>query len=268
MTTTTSKFSSTVAKKEVLRHFSGVVTLAQLDRLWPTLLASHHERARLMGMPLDIRTSAFDFFLELGLLEDPVVMEREAFFEAEALAYRDRLTGLFNYAYFEQQLRIEVARARRHEAPLCLILLDLDHFKEVNDRLGHSAGNDVLKDVAEVLRRGTRSGDVVARLGGDEFAIVVHQSDERAGLMIAERKRREIEERFLDAEPRVTASVGLSMLQTPGSAAASLFDDADRALYQAKEHGRNRVFLSLAGWGLGIADPPMRNYRRQRSLAN
>lgn len=240
-------------REQLLRYFRLGLTRAELDRHWLRLQRRHRERVDLFGPDHDFRATAFEYFLDHGLLRQPVVVEEDAMREAEELAFRDPLTGLFNYRYFEQQMRTELARAERHETPLCLILLDLDGFKKVNDRFGHSAGNEVLKEVSLMLRGGLREGDVVARLGGDEFAILVHQSSERAGLLIAERKRREIEERFLastydEAPLRVTASFGVSMMEAPRGTRPNLFDDADRALYQAKHNGRNRVFMSFAGW--------------------
>lgn len=210
---------------------------------WRLIRVRHCERVLRLGYPEDIRSTAFDYFLESGVLRSPVVVEEHAFREAEALAYRDRLTGLFNYAYFEQQLEVEVARARRYETPICLILLDLDGFKFANDRFGHSAGNSVLRDAGRLLRGALRQGDIVARLGGDEFAILLHHSDLEAGLGIAQRKRRAIERWFRrchcrDVPLSITASFGVS---DRGSSAGELFDSADTALYRAKERGRNRV---------------------------
>lgn len=241
------------AKNAVFRCFGVAVKPSELERFWPQLEARHAEYMEAFGPRWDIRATALDLFVELGLIREPVVAEESSLRRVEALAFRDSLTGLFNYGYFEQQLQTELARAQRHGTPLCLILIDLDGFKSVNDTLGHRMGNVVLNDVANVLRRGLREGDVVARLGGDEFAVMLHQSDERAGLLIAERKRREIEEWFVEhryarQRARVTASFGVSMLEAPQNSRQSLYDDADRALYQAKENGRNRVLMSFCGW--------------------
>lgn len=248
-------------KEALRRYFRAALDPAELDRHWQALQRRHQQRLRVLGSDYDFRSTAFDYFLEIGLLHEPVLVEETSLRAAETLAFRDPLTGLFNYGYFEQQMRTELARAERYPTPLCLILMDLDGFKLVNDRHGHTVGNRVLKEVARLLQRGLREGDIVARLGGDEFAVLVHQSDERAGLLIAERKRLEIEERFVedDIDPwsgvalGVTGSFGVSMLEAPINFRASLFDDADRALYQAKQSGRNRVFLSMTGWEASLS---------------
>jgi len=175
----------------------------------------------------------------------------------QALALTDDLTGLYNHRYFTQRLAEEVARARRHRAPLALLYADIDHFKLVNDEHGHEAGDRVLRHVAIRLRDGVEGGsamarlresDVVARCGGEEFgALLVHARREGA-LAVADRLRRSVAENAARLEDGtsvpVTISIGLSSLPEDGDGADGLFRAADRALYAAKQAGRNRVVAS------------------------
>jgi len=221
----------------VERFFGTAVPLEEREHHWRAIAA----RYRLEGGRRDVRAVAFDYLLSMGLLKAPVLVEEASLEQAERLAYRDGLTGLHNYAYFEQQLELETARARRYGTRLCLVLVDLDGFKSVNDRFGHAAGNEVLATAATLLRDALREGDVVARLGGDEFGLLLHQADLVTGLRIAERKRGAIEAWFRRGLG-VTASFGVAELGDDGG----LFAAADEALYQSKRRGRNRVSLSRA----------------------
>lgn len=155
-------------------------------------------------------------------------------------ARRDPLTGLLNRRGFEDQLEAELARATRSERPVGLILCDVDHFKTVNDRLGHPAGDAVLLRVAGVLEGIGRRGDTVARLGGEEFVFIVADADAELAFQLAERARVALERTFADEPVPLTASFGTVAFPADGTTAASLLEAADRALYEAKRGGRNR----------------------------
>jgi diguanylate cyclase (GGDEF)-like protein/PAS domain S-box-containing protein len=167
---------------------------------------------------------------------------------AEGLEYlvdHDFVTGLFNRRRFEQELSKETQRVARYGAPGALILVDLDHFKEVNDALGHKVGDDLLQEVASALRRRIRQTDVLARVGGDEFAVLLphtgaQQAESVAGGIVAA-VRRHVE---VDGGPSsipVTASVGVALCDGPD--ATELMVRADHAMYEAKAAGRDRVVL-------------------------
>jgi diguanylate cyclase (GGDEF)-like protein/PAS domain S-box-containing protein len=174
------------------------------------------------------------------------------------LANTDSLTGLANRRRFEERLREEVERAHRYERPLSLVLIDLDHFKTVNDTWGHPAGDRVLRGTAEVLQSVLREMDVAGRLGGEELAILLPETDEAGARSLADRLRREIKEtehRSDDDQPfHVTASVGIAWLAVGAEHdAEALFSTADQALYEAKGGGRDRVVTKAIGSRVGLS---------------
>lgn len=161
----------------------------------------------------------------------------------EQLSITDGLTKLHNHRFFQEFLAREVKRADRSNEPLSLILIDIDHFKTWNDKLGHAAGDEILRRVAEVMNDVIRDTDLLARYGGEEFALIVPNTTYEGALALAEKIRSSIAEtRFLLVPPsedtRLTVSVGVAFYDGDR---ASLFNDADRALYSAKERGRDCV---------------------------
>lgn len=160
-------------------------------------------------------------------------------------ANRDPLTGAFNRRYLDATLPRELARCRREQVPLCLILVDLDHFKVVNDNHGHAAGDIVVKALATLLQAYSRPGDLVCRYGGEEFLVMLPNMDLHTGLARAEEYRMQMaNQRLTSAEGvalQVTLSAGVAAYPSHGDDETSLFRSVDTALYQAKDGGRNRV---------------------------
>jgi two-component system cell cycle response regulator len=158
---------------------------------------------------------------------------------------RDPLTGLYNRAYLLNQIGVLAERSASQGIGLAVLMLDIDHFKQINDRYGHLAGDDVLRQVAAVIRESTRSEDLVARFGGEEFVIVLPVSVPDLAADRAERIRSNLAERTVMAEGtgiRVTASIGLAFAPAGRSRnEMALIMTADEALYRAKADGRNRV---------------------------
>lgn len=157
---------------------------------------------------------------------------------------RDGLTGTFNRRYIEQTLTREFSRVKRYEGSLSLILLDLDHFKLINDKSGHLAGDEVLRRTAEVLTSCVREADTLGRYGGEEFIVILPQTRLRGAVILAERIRQSVEQSvfpFRDEMIKLTVSVGVTQMQLETTVYERLIQEADTALYQSKQMGRNRV---------------------------
>jgi diguanylate cyclase (GGDEF)-like protein len=162
----------------------------------------------------------------------------------DVLATHDGLTGCLVHGALHERLTAEMARAERHGRPLSIVLVDLDHFKQVNDGLGHLAGDELLRTVGAVLRDGLRVGDAAGRLGGDEFALLLPETTLDGAISLAERRLQELDAHDI----RATFGVAQSCAPSPTSRtdacateATRLVRRADAALYQAKKLGRGRV---------------------------
>jgi diguanylate cyclase (GGDEF)-like protein len=167
----------------------------------------------------------------------------ESLDELTRAATVDPVTGLFNRRYFEAQIQAEVQRARRQQQDLALLMVDIDDFKRINDTLGHLEGDRVLRDVANLLRRGVRIFDLCARYGGEEFAIVMPGATRQVAVQVAERIRRSMHERSLQSAVAMTVSVGVGLLG-PDETEEDLIGAADRALMSAKRAGKDVVKTS------------------------
>ena len=158
-------------------------------------------------------------------------------------AVTDALTGLTNRRGFQELIETELERARRSGQPLSLIIGDLDHFKALNDRFGHGAGDRALEQLALILDTAKRRIDTAARIGGEEFAVVLPDSDHHAAYILAERMRREVRETFFYEPYELTISLGVATFPLHGSSVEALVAQADEALYAAKALGRDRTVL-------------------------
>jgi diguanylate cyclase (GGDEF)-like protein len=172
---------------------------------------------------------------------------QRAFAQAERFAHAaavDPVSGVFNRRYFQSRLDEELQRSVRHGLSVALLMIDIDDFKNVNDRFGHLVGDTVIKDVADILRRSVRVFDVCARFGGEEFAILMPGTGVESAARVANRVRERIEvyrpfDRGLDAL-RITVSVGLAV-SSAGMTGTDLIQRSDEALYIAKREGKNRL---------------------------
>ncbi len=174
----------------------------------------------------------------------------ENFHLSMQLATTDAVTGLYNRHYMASHLETQIRAARAKGKPLSLVMLDLDHFKQINDRYGHAAGDEVLREFAARITRNIRGVDLAARYGGEEFVIIMPETAPDEARRIAERLREIVASRPFElssgVEIPVTASLGLASLTDGIQTGSELIDQADVALYQAKHEGRNRVVTAAA----------------------
>jgi diguanylate cyclase (GGDEF)-like protein len=176
----------------------------------------------------------------LALRAAPAIENARRFREARQLADLDALTGLHNRRFFHETLAREVARAHRYERKLALIVFDLDDFKEINDRIGHLAGDAVLAEAAERVRDVVRSADIACRVGGDEFAVILAESALEDADQLYRRIQHNVSARPISQGGKLYLSAGVAELR-PDDDPVTFFQRADDALYRAKEAGKGRV---------------------------
>jgi diguanylate cyclase (GGDEF)-like protein len=170
----------------------------------------------------------------------PAIENARRFREARQLADLDALTGLHNRRFFHETLAREVARAHRYDRKLALIVFDLDDFKEINDKIGHLAGDSVLAEAAERMRSVVRSADIACRVGGDEFAVVLPESSLQDADQLYRRIQNAVSTRPIGQIGKLYLSAGVAELR-PEDDAVTFFERADHALYRAKDAGKGRV---------------------------
>jgi len=175
------------------------------------------------------------------LMTHVVAAFKKSLEQEQEMARTDFLTGAVNGRHFAELASAEIGRARRHAHPFSVAYMDVDDFKLVNDQLGHSAGDRLLKSVAETLRREVRSIDVVARLGGDEFAVLMPETDERAARAAVARLRQRLALSAHRHGRPVTFSIGVVTWEEPPASFDEMLRRADELMYAAKRHGKNAV---------------------------
>jgi len=220
---------------------------AQAETLLEHVLEHRQRLSADLGRDPGLRVAAMDYLSNVEKrYENPKIVEMEEFEETERSARTDTLTGLSNRRVFQEQLDAEIRRSRRYRWPVTVLMLDLDHFKDVNDSFGHLLGDLVLERVGGIVRHAVRDADIACRLGGEEFAVVLPETAREGGYAVAERIRRRVEQAFVGRpvdghDIAMTISAGLATFLEDGLHADELVARADEALYGAKHAGRNRV---------------------------
>ena len=213
---------------------------------WEKLMHHHDQLRSQIGAEIDFRVSALDYFTrKTELLVNPTIVETDQFVRLRQDTVTDAMTGLFNFRHFKRMLEKEISHAERYQTPLSLIFLDVDHFKQLNDRCGHPIGDKVLRMVAEVIARSVRSSDLPCRYGGEEFAVIAPATPKSGVLLLAERIRNgvaalEIPEVVAAGMP-ISISGGVASFPEDAVSVDELIAKSDEALYQAKQGGRNRI---------------------------
>jgi len=211
---------------------------------WADILKHSAEMQAKLGRPIGFRVAMMDYFINLNrVLKSPVILEIALYDEMMQNALMDELTGVYNRRYFERSLNREINRARRHSHSLSLLALDLDNFKEFNDRHGHAAGDQVLAAFSDQLRKSFRAEDIVCRYGGEEFVVILPLTTPVNAMIVAQRFLDEV--RKLEIYGRsVTCSGGIAGYPEHESEPRGLFKAADRALFIAKKRGKDRILFA------------------------
>lgn len=212
-------------------------TLCVLDNRPHSL--NDHQRELLSGLARQVM-ALFELRAHEQMLTEALARERY-------LATVDVLTGLLNRRALFERLDAEIERSRRYDTSLSLAMIDLDHFKAINDSFGHAAGDAVLSSVGEIIKASIRSSDIAARYGGEEMCVVLPQTTAEGAYALAESLRQQIEESTITVDGKtitVTASIGIAAWQVNFKDARQILVSADEALYTAKRAGRNRTMIA------------------------
>jgi diguanylate cyclase (GGDEF)-like protein len=241
--------------KEVYTYIFQILTNLDLppadaEKHWTEIISHSKNLSAAMGREVNLRTAVCDYFCSINKsLHNPKIIEIHLFEKAAKSSTFDNLTGLLNRNAFDEVLSREISRAKRHDANLTLLFLDLDDFKKINDTRGHVAGDTVLKEIARLIMLEKRAEDIGARYGGEEITVLLPETSKADGWLIAERIRRRVEEAKISYEGKnikVTLSGGLASFPIDANEGLSLLKNADKAMYRAKSFGKNNIsFYSM-----------------------
>lgn len=219
----------------------------EAKRLWFKILDHHQEMQDALGRNPGLLVSISDYIINIKpKLKNLVLVDIYRLLQKERSALIDDLTGLYNRRFFNQVLRKELENSKRSGQPFSLLILDVDNFKEYNDKNGHRAGDDALVDLARILTENSRTIDHLVRYGGEEFVMILPRSEKDQAIQAAERYRRAVRDHEFQGqekmpEKNLTATIGLAVYPSDAREGLELFELADEALYMGKKYGRNMV---------------------------
>jgi diguanylate cyclase (GGDEF)-like protein len=218
-----------------------IYTEREAESLWNDIVGHMRRLNGILGRNVGVAVASMDYLYNIKskLSEPKIIEETKSSFIAESTV-KDELTGLFLRDVFDVVIRKEIDRAKRNNTPLCLLMIDIDDFKQINDTHGHLKGDDVLRETGAVIDKSVRKMDVAARYGGEELAVIMPDTRIDYACNAGERLRQSIEQHRFD-EITVTISIGIAEIDTSIDSAEKLIKIADRALYRAKKEGKNRV---------------------------
>ena len=217
---------------------------------WYAVLDHQTTLNKALNRDVGLRVALCDYFSNIEpFFQNLVFVEVGAWLQKERAAYLDDLTGIYNRRFFNEMLQKAIEHTKRTRIPFSLLMSDIDHFKEYNDRFGHKSGDQALVQVAQVLTGNARAIDHVVRYGGDEFAMILPQAEKQEALRAAERHRNAIENHVFPGEEklesgRLTISIGVATYPVDAQDGLALFRRADDALYRGKD-SRNSVYACL-----------------------
>jgi diguanylate cyclase (GGDEF)-like protein len=214
---------------------------------WFEILEHRQNISRALDRKISLMTAISDYLGSYkDALNDHKIVEINSYERAIKESTHDHLTGLFNKAYLQSTLVQHLSLAKRNSTDLSVLFLDIDNFKEINDRFGHNAGDAVLKTVADILRKKLRKSDILARFGGDEFVVLMPNTYKINALVLSERLRKAIHRKSIkikDTDLNITISGGVAGFPVDAQQGENLLNLADSALYRAKGAGKNSISL-------------------------
>lgn len=228
----------------VLANLDLEESLAQ--EYWNQILDNAATISEQLGRPVGFRVALLDYVINQNrLLKHPKIIEINIYEDIIRNSVVDELTGIYNRRYFNQMLTRELKRGRRYARVTTLFIFDIDNFKKYNDSYGHPEGDRALKLVGEILKSIFRAEDIACRIGGEEFAVILPEIDTKSCLLAVKRFTDDLAVRSFDIlERTISVSGGIANFPDNGQTIAELFACADRALYEAKNAGKNRVIVS------------------------
>jgi diguanylate cyclase (GGDEF)-like protein len=214
------------------------------EDLWNKILQHKYTMSAVLNRNIRIAVATLDYLSNLTAELHSVTLSDESYIsELVRLSIHDGLTGLFNHSSCFQKIGMELKRYARYGTNVSLMMIDIDNFKEINDRFGHQMGDDVLATLGKIIREEAREPDSCCRYGGEEFVVIMPLTESSEAVILAERLRERIAHSSFDGRS-ITISIGVASCGENAATSQELVKKADTALYEAKKNGRNRVVVS------------------------
>ncbi len=230
---------------KVLFHLTNeVFDKDEATMIWKAIIDHKNSLSRQLNRNVEITVATLDYLTNIkDEIIEPKIIGSAFLGKIVELSSVDTLTKLYNRQHLTQVLSIETSRFKRYKIPFSLLMIDIDHFKSINDKYGHQTGDEVLVEISKLLSLDLRELDICTRFGGEEFMIVLPHTTEPESYELAERIRERVEEKYRD-EMKITISIGISIITEQNNEISEIIRKADNALYQSKTNGRNKTTLS------------------------
>lgn len=238
------KYPDTLHSQMLLNLTHEIFSEEKAKELWD-LIVSHLQQVNLkLQRNVGISVATMDYLTNINTtLVSPVLIDEENSTKILSDSAKDGLTNLYTRKFFDCALKQEVATWHREGKPICLMMIDIDDFKDINDAYGHQVGDNVIAEIAKIIDENTRDADIVSRYGGDEFAIIMPNCPLAETRQAAERTRKSIEDASILKNEKITVSIGLNEIISATPTPYQLTYGADIALYEAKENGKNNISI-------------------------
>ena len=229
---------------KVLFHLTNeVFDKDDASMIWKTILDHKKSLSRQLNRNVEITVATLDYLTNIkDEIIEPKIIGSAFLGKIVELSSVDTLTKLYNRQHLMEVLSIETSRFKRYKIPFSLLMIDIDHFKSINDKYGHQTGDEVLVEISKSLSLDLRELDICTRFGGEEFMIVLPHTTEPETFELAERIRERVEEKYRDGM-KITISIGISIITEQNNEILEIIRRADNALYQSKRNGRNKTTI-------------------------